>query len=96
MKTENIILFTMKGCPHCDKLKKTLNEYNISFEEKDVDKNVKLYENFSKAVDSDYLPAVLIGKKAFIAERSFKTIKQAGEVIQNFLLEQDRHGNRLD
>jgi len=91
----DVVVFTMKGCPHCDTLKKILNERKITFIEKDVDDNEETYNKFSKAVDSEYLPAILIGRKAFLAERSFKTIEQAGNVIQNFLLEQDRRGRHL-
>ena len=90
-----VIVYTMKGCPHCDNLKKILVEKKISFIEKDVDENEETYNKFSKAVDNEYLPAILIGKKAFLAERSFKSIEQAGEVIHNFLLEQDRRGRHL-
>ena len=90
-----VIMFTMKGCPHCDKLKKILNENNISFVEKDVDVHEQVYDNFSKAVKSEYLPAVVIGKQVFIPERSFKTIEQAGKSIQNYLLEQSHRGNHL-
>ena len=88
-----VIMYTMGGCPHCDRLKKILNENKISFIEKDVDEYEPEYEKFSEAVKSEYLPAVLIGKKAFIPDKSFKTIEQAGKTIQNFLPEQSRHGH---
>jgi len=88
-------MFTMKGCHHCDKLKKILSESNISFVEKDVDEHERVYNNFSKAVKSEYLPAVVIGKQVFIPERSFKTIEQAGKSIQKYLLEQSHRGNHL-
>ena len=91
----DVIVYTMKGCPHCDNLKKILVEKKISFIEKDVDENEETYNKFSKAVDNEYLPAILIGKKAFLAERSFKSIEQAGDVIQNFLLEQRSRGRHL-
>ena len=54
------------------------------------------YDKFSEAVKSEFLPAVLIGKKAFIPERSFHTIDQANKVIRNYLLEQQNRGPRLD
>ena len=38
-----VILFTMKECHHCTRLKKILNERKISFIEKDVDKNKEIY-----------------------------------------------------
>jgi len=83
------IVFSMEGCPHCDNLKKQLKEREIVFIEKDVDKkeNELLYESFSKKVNSDFLPAILIGKKAFIADQSYKTIDQAVNIIENYLQE---------
>lgn len=91
-----VIVFSMEGCPHCDNLKKQLTERNIKFIEKDVDEkeNVLIYENFSKKVESDYLPAILVGNKAFIPERSFKTIEQAADTIQNYLSELSQNGHR--
>ena len=87
----DVILFTMKGCPHCDTLKKELNENKISFIERDVDDYEQAYEKFSKAVKSEYLPAILIGKRAFVPERSFKTITEAAKLVKSHLSEQHRH-----
>ena len=89
------VVFSMEGCPHCDNLKKQLKERKIDFIEKDVDKkeNELLYESFSKKVDSTYLPAVLIGKKAFIAEKSYKTIDQAVDIIESYLQELSHREN---
>ena len=90
-----VIVFSMDGCPHCDNLKTQLKENNIPFTEKDVDKHEVLYESFSTKVDSEYLPAILIGKRAYIPERSFQTIEQAVELIQTRLSELSRHGHHL-
>lgn len=83
------IIFTMKGCPHCDNLKTQLKESNIEFKEIDVDQseNEVLYESFSKKVESDYLPAIVIGKKAFLPERTFKKIDDAVILIREYLRE---------
>ena len=59
-----VILYTMKGCPFCDDLKKILNENKVPFLEKDIEDNEKEYDKFSEAVKSEFLPAVLIGKKS--------------------------------
>ena len=90
-----VIVYTMDGCPHCDNLKKILKENKITFTEKNVDKYEKEYEKFSKIVESEYLPAILVGKRAFIPEKSFKTISQAGTLIESYLLEQSNRGNHL-
>jgi glutaredoxin len=90
-----VIVFSMEGCPHCDNLKEKLTEKEIKFTVKDVDENEVLYESFSKKVESEYLPAILIGKKAFIPERSFQTIEQAVEIIQTHLSELSHRGRHL-
>jgi len=80
-----INVFSMKGCPHCDNLKNKLKENNIEFVELDVDDNNLLYERFSKKVKNDYLPAILIGKTAYVPEKSFNTIDEAVELVKQHL-----------
>ena len=80
-----IKIFSMKGCPHCDNLKNQLIENKIVFTEVDIDENKELYDSFSKKVDSEFLPAVVIGKTAFLPERSFNTIDEAVKQIKTHL-----------
>ena len=84
-----VLIFTMKGCPWCVKLKEQLDESNITYETKDVDEYKTMYDNFVKLTKSELLPAVLVGKNALLPDKSFKTIEQAVEVIQGFLQEPD-------
>jgi glutaredoxin len=79
-------VFSMKGCPHCENLKNKLTENNINFIEIDIDENEKLYEAFSKKVDNEYLPAILIDRTAFVPERSFNTIDEAVSLVKKHLL----------
>ena len=97
MKTIPIV-FSMQGCPHCDNLKKQLKESNIDFKEIDTDakENEVLYESFSKKVGSDFLPAVIIGKKAFLPDKSFKTIDDGVNMIKEYLQELSDRENHLD
>jgi glutaredoxin len=76
----------MKGCPHCDNLKNKLKENNIEFVELDIDDNELLYERFSKKVNNDFLPAILVGKTAYVPEKSFTTIDEAVELVKKHLL----------
>jgi len=78
-------VFSMKGCPHCDNLKNQLKENNIKFSEIDVDKHEELYEKFSKKVDNEFLPAIMIGNKAFVPDRSFNTINEAVDLVKQHL-----------
>lgn len=80
-------VFSMKGCPHCDNLKNKLKENNIEFVELDVDDNELLYERFSKKVNNEFLPAMLIGKTAYVPEKSFNTIDEAVELVKKHLLQ---------
>jgi glutaredoxin len=81
-------VFSMEGCPHCDNLKEQLKESNIDFIELDVDKYDELYKKFSEKVDNDFLPAIMIGKTAFLPvlpDRSFNTINEAVDLVKQHL-----------
>jgi len=75
----------MKGCSHCDNLKKQLKENHVDFVGIDIDENKKLYDSFSKKVENEFLPAVVIGKTAFLPDKSFNTIEEAVVLIKNHL-----------
>lgn len=60
MKDLNIIVYTMKGCPHCTEFKKMLEEKEIEFFDRDIDEHEKEYDTFSEITGSDYIPALLI------------------------------------
>ena len=60
----------------------------IKFSQKkknDVDENEEMYNKFSKIVENDFLPAILIGKNAFVPDRSFNTINEAVDLIKSHL-----------
>lgn len=81
-----INVFSMKGCPHCENLKNKLKENQIDFVELDIDDNELLYERFSKKVNNDFLPAILIGKTAYVPDKSFNTIDEAVELVKKHLI----------
>ena len=76
----------MKGCPHCDNLKNKLKENNIEFVEIDINENELLYERFSKKVNNEFLPAILVGKTAYVPEKSFTTIDEAVELVKKHII----------
>jgi glutaredoxin len=92
------IVFSMEGCPHCDRLKNKFKELEIDFNEVDVNepKNEALYESFSKKVDNDYLPAVVVGKKVFLPDVSFKSIDEGMTMIKEYLQVLADRENRSD
>ena len=79
-------MFSMKGCPHCDNLKNKLKENSIEFVEIDIDENELLYERFSKKVNNEFLPAILVGKTAYVPEKSFTTIDEAVELVKKHII----------
>jgi len=50
----------MKGCPFCVEFKKMLKKEGIEFFDRDIDKYKDEYETFSKIVENDLIPALLI------------------------------------
>ena len=60
MKDLNVIVYTMKGCPFCVDFKKMLKEEGVEFFDRDIDKYKDEYDTFSKIVENDLIPALLI------------------------------------
>jgi glutaredoxin len=58
--SEKIYIFTLKGCPHCTSIKKTLKRASIEFVNIDVDANEELWSQVVDQVGYDYVPTVLI------------------------------------
>ena len=55
-----LILFTMKGCPHCETMKKQLKESNIQFEVRDIDEHEDEYQMFVEITENEFVPAFMI------------------------------------
>lgn len=60
MKDLNVIVYTMEGCPFCVEFKKMLKKEGIEFFDRDIDKYKDEYDTFSKIVENDLIPALLI------------------------------------
>jgi len=82
-------VYTMEGCPYCDKLKGLLKDDDIEFKEIDInDKKYKL--EFNKIMEisgADSVPIVIVKKKILIPEKSFMTIEEGFEIIKKLLNE---------
>lgn len=53
---KQIVLFSVKGCKECDKLRNYLQNRGISFIEKDIDKHIDEYSRYTEI----YLPPLLL------------------------------------
>jgi glutaredoxin len=87
------IVFTMKGCPHCEILKVMLKESEIEYIDRDIDEYEDEYNLFVEATGSDYVPAFMLIENPesekpttglFIPERDFNDVDEAKNIIKEF------------
>ena len=57
---KKVIVYTMKGCAHCDDMKKMLTEAKIKYTSRDIDKYKKEYDLFVQATDSEFIHAFML------------------------------------
>lgn len=84
------ILYTMKGCDHCRKMKRKLRENRINFIDRDVDKHENEYEDLKKIIHSDYVPIFMIIEESddlatpyfYVPGQSFKDFDDAIDIIK--------------
>jgi len=98
---KHVILYTMKGCPHCFDMKNLLDENNIVYSEKDIDEHKEEYDLFVEATDNDYIPSFMLLELDMISEselsekpkkvkllapdRDFQELEEALEMVKKFL-----------
>ena len=89
-----LYLFTMEGCPHCQDMKKLLDESGIAYEVRDIDEYEEEYEEFQKIVENDYVPALLgvklkhgklVEHSAMAPDTDFQELEEALEKVKNFI-----------
>jgi glutaredoxin len=87
----SINIFTLNGCSHCKILKEELNKLGIEFDEFEVNKNRKIYDEVVKLTNLDALPTVYLqdpqtlSGPIFVAGRDFNTKEEAIEKIKKYL-----------
>jgi len=85
-----LILYTMKGCPHCETMKKQLKEENVQFYERDIDEHSDEYDIFVEITENDYVPAFMIVESPeiepntllFAPGRDFEGIEEGVKIIK--------------
>lgn len=87
----SINIFTLNGCSYCKFLKEELDKEGISYEEFEVNKNRKIYDQVVELTKIDALPTVYLqdpetlSGPIFVAGRDFKTKEEAIEKIKKYL-----------
>jgi len=57
---KKVVLYTMKGCPHCSEMKDMLNGAKIKFSERDIHRYEKEYDLFVEATGNEYIPSFML------------------------------------
>jgi glutaredoxin len=55
-----VVLFTMKGCPHCVEMKEMLVNEGIDFVDRDIDDYEEEYNMFVEITENEYVPAFML------------------------------------
>jgi glutaredoxin len=84
---DNLVVFTMEGCPFCVEMKDKIKELGIEFVDADIEENEMEYEIFKKLVGNDYVPAFMIimgedDAKVFAPERDYNEIDEGIDIIK--------------
>lgn len=97
---KKVILYTMKGCPHCHDMKEMLDENNVIYSERDIDEYEDEYNLFVEATDNEFIPAFMLLELDLINEeiqdkpkqvqllapdRDFQELEEALELVKRFL-----------
>lgn len=90
MENFSVIVYTMKGCPHCEEFKKLLQKESIEFFERDIDEYSKEYDMYSEITENDMVPALMIIEGSeenyesylYAPERNYNELNEAIEIIQ--------------
>lgn len=82
-----IRIYTVENCPYCNELKSLLLENSIEFVEinTDLPENQMEYLAIYKISKCDSVPVIKVNNNLLLPNVSFKTIKEAIEVISGLL-----------
>jgi glutaredoxin len=91
------IVYTMKGCPHCIHIKEEINKNNLPFIQRDIDDFESEYDDFTKIVQNEYVPAMMLitldeneeakNVKFLAPDRDYQDIFEGVEIVKNYISE---------
>jgi glutaredoxin len=90
MKELSVVVYTMKGCPHCVDFKEMLVKEGIEFFDRDIDEYKEEYDLYSEITDNDMIPALLIiegdeqNHESFLyaPDRDYNELNEALDIIK--------------
>lgn len=85
-----IILYTMEGCPYCLMMKDKLNELEIPYVDRDINKHKEEYDMFVEITENDFVPAFMVVENIdkepqsylYVPEKDFNEIDEGVRIIQ--------------
>lgn len=92
---KHLVVFTMKGCPHCSDFKEMLQEQNVQFYDHDVDDYKDEYDMFIEVTGNEFVPAFMVIEttedgsaeaKCFAPDRDFNTIEEGVEIAKKEII----------
>jgi glutaredoxin len=91
MKELTVVVYTMKGCPHCVNFKEMLTNEGIEFVDRDIDEFEEEYKIFSEITENELIPALLIiegnekKNKSYLyaPDKDYDELTEALEIIKH-------------
>ena len=88
-----IVLFTMKGCPHCVEMKEMLIKEGIDFVDRDIDEHEEEYNMFVEITENEYVPSFMLIEnpetepvsELYAPERDYDDLEDGVGIIKEWL-----------
>jgi len=90
--SKKLVVYSMKGCIHCESFKQKLKENKIKFINRDIEKYEEEYNLFVEITQNDFVPAFMIvettdeSAELFAPDRDFQEISEAVEIVKEKIL----------
>ena len=84
-----IVVYSLKGCPYCDKLKEQLTNDGYEFEDVDVETEDgdKRFQKIYELSKKDLFPTITVDEKILVPEISFNKIETVSKILKHILNE---------
>jgi glutaredoxin len=88
---DEIVVFTLNGCSHCDELKESLSELSIPFHDIEISSNKIIWDKVVSQTGYNVLPTVFIPTDhegngvIYIPGRDYQDKKEIIEIIKSHI-----------
>ena len=80
-------IYSIPECPYCTELKEILTNEGVAFKDVNVNlpENEDEYNKIYEATKSDQVPIVRVKNQLLVPNVSFESIRQAADLVKQFL-----------